>query len=196
MIVVDVETTGLSSKYHAMVSIGAVDFENPHRQFSDECQAWEGAVISPQALEVNGFTIEAVKDINKKPLKDMMQAFVAWISESEDQTIAGQNPSFDYSFLRSAVERTGLTWYPPRRLIDLHALCYAHHLKRGIKPPLKEHGSAVWSDYIMEYVGIPTEPKPHVALNGAKWEAEAFHRLIHGRNLLSEFTQYPLPQYL
>jgi DNA polymerase III epsilon subunit-like protein len=196
MIVIDVETTGLSSRYHAMVSIGAVDFANPDRQFSDECQAWEGAEISPQALEVNGFTLEAVKDISKKPLKELMQAFIAWVGESEDQTIAGQNPSFDYSFLRSSAERCGLAWYPSRRTIDLHALCYTHHYKRGIKPPLKDHGSAVWSDYVMEYVGLPTEPRPHIAINGSRWEAEAFSRLIHGKSLLPEFSQYPLPGYL
>jgi hypothetical protein len=52
------------------------------------------------------------------------------------------------------------------------------------------------ADTTLKYVGIPPEPKPHHALNGAKYEAEAFSRLIYGKNLLHEFAQFAVPEYL
>jgi hypothetical protein len=45
----------------------------------------------------------------------------------------------------------------------------------------------------MQYVGIPPEPKPHVAINGAIWEYEALHRLIYEKQGLEEFKAYPIP---
>ncbi len=196
MLVIDVETTGINPYRNAMVSIGAVDFENPDRRFFGECQVWEGAEIHPEALAVNGYTEEVLKDLARHTLPELMKAFVEWVEESDDQTIAGQNPNFDYFFLRASARRCNLTWKPHHRTIDLHALAYTHLLKRGLKPPLKGHGSMVWSDYIMEYVGLPAEPKPHIASNGASWEAEAFARFIYGENRLPEFAQYAVPDYL
>jgi len=44
----------------------------------------------------------------------------------------------------------------------------------------------------MKYAGIPSEPKPHVAINGAIWEFEALHRLIKDAPGLKEFKSTPL----
>ena len=40
------------------------------------------------------------------------------------------------------------------------------------------------------------EGKAHNALEDAKLEAECFFRLIYGKNLLPEFKQFPIPDYL
>ena len=45
----------------------------------------------------------------------------------------------------------------------------------------------------MEYVGIPVEPHPHNALNGAKQSTEAISRLLYDKKLLPEFDKYPIP---
>jgi hypothetical protein len=45
----------------------------------------------------------------------------------------------------------------------------------------------------MEYVGIPVEPHPHVGINGAVWEAEAFSRLFYDKPLFEQFKEYPVP---
>lgn len=60
--------------------------------------------------------------------------------------------------------------------------------------PIQNGKSDLDSDKVMKYVGIPTEPRPHKAINGALWETEAFSRLTFGRNCLPEFKQYPLPE--
>ncbi len=69
-------------------------------------------------------------------------------------------------------------------------------LSRNINPPLKKNRTNLRSDIICQYVGISKEPHPHNALNGAKYESEAFSRLIYGKNLLPEFEKFPIPEHL
>ena len=193
MIVVDVETTGVDPDRHSIVSIGAVDFLHPERRFYEECCIWDGAIISDEALVINGYTREEVMDTKKQSLEEILKKFFIWIEESEGHTVMGQNPIFDLSFLDESAEQYHLQLPFPKRSLDLHSICFAHMIKGGLVPPIINKHSAVNSDLIMQYVGIPTEPKPHIALNGALYEAEAFSRLLYDKNLLSEFAEYPLP---
>jgi len=48
----------------------------------------------------------------------------------------------------------------------------------------------------MNYVGLPSEPKPHRAINGAGFEAEALSRLLFGRVIFNEFYNHAIPFYL
>jgi hypothetical protein len=48
----------------------------------------------------------------------------------------------------------------------------------------------------MNYVGLPSEPKPHRAINGARFEAEALSRLLFGRVMFDEFYNHAIPDYL
>ncbi|MEI6480047.1 MAG: 3'-5' exonuclease [bacterium] len=193
MIVVDVETTGVDPDRHSIVSIGAVDFLHPERRFYEECRIWDGAIISDEALAINGYTREEVTDIKKQSLEEILKKFFMWVEESEGHTIMVLHPIFDLSFLDESAERYHLQLPFPKRSLDLHSICFAHMIKGGLIPPIINKHSAVNSDLIMQYVGIPTEPKPHIALNGALYEAEAFSRLLYDKNLLPEFAEYPLP---
>lgn len=193
MIVLDVETTGTESTKHSLVSIGAVDFLNPTRQFYGMCKIWDGAHVMSEALAVNGFTEEEIRDPNKKSDAELVLEFLKWTEESEDHTIAGQNPSFDIGFIKSACLRNNLNFTLSHRSIDQHTTCYGHMIKRGVVPPLKNKRTDLNSDSIMTYVGIPTEPKPHIAINGAVWEAEAFSRLLYDKSLLPQFEKHKIP---
>jgi len=196
MIIIDSETTGIDPAKHSVVSIGAIDFCNPTSQFYQECRMWKGAEILEQALAINGFTPEGVRDLKKKTLENVMREFLKWMETIEDQTIAGENPAFDRDFLKASAEKYSIIWTPGYRTIDLHAICYAHLLKREIKPPIKNKRTNLITDDILNYVGLPAEPRPHNALTGAKMEAEAFSRLIYAKPLLKEFEKHPVPEYL
>lgn len=196
MIVVDVETTGLDPRKHSIVSIGALYFPNPEKQFYQECRIWYGAEISKEALNINGFSEEDIKDPNKKSLEETIKDFLQWTEGIDDVTLAGENPSFDLNFLKSSAERYDIKWPFGHRTVDLHSLCYTHFLKRGLNPPVKNERTDLNLDKILRYVGLPEEPKPHNALTGAKMEAEAFSRLVFGNPLLKEFETYPIPNYL
>lgn len=192
MIVADIEATGIDFHKHSLLSIGAVDFEHPERQFYGECRMWDGANIMSDALAVNGFTKENCIDPRKQTMKELMDSFLVWIEGCEDKTLAGQNPSFDRDFLNDSFSRSSIGWHFSYRTLDLNSMAYMDMIKRGIPVQHKNDRADLSLDTILKYVGLPEEPKPHHGLTGAKLEAEAFSRLLYSKNLLPEFAEYPI----
>lgn len=193
MIVVDIETTGTDPRVHSILSIGAIDFNNPERRFSEECRAFPGAKIEEEATIVNGIGEEEAFNSSKQNDEELVKRFFVWMMESEDHTIAGQNPHFDTGFLEETARRYHLNFSIPKRIVDLHTVVWTHMELNGSKPPVEHNRSGLNSDIIMKYVGIPAEPHPHIALNGALYEAEAFSRLFRNEVLLDEFKEYKIP---
>ena len=195
MIVLDIEASGTDYQKHSIVSIGALDFDNPLNQFYDECRVWDGAHIDKGALEVNGFTEEELYDQSKKTEAEIVRAFIGWTRELSDWTLLGQNPSFDRDFLRAACIRARIDFPFAHRTIDTHTLAYMHMLHHGVPPPFDadKHRTALNLDAILNYTGIPEEPSPHNALTGAMSHAEVASRLLYNRGLLPEFEIYPIP---
>jgi len=195
MIVIDIEASGTEYDTHSIVSIGALDFDNPDNRFYEECKIWDGAHIMEDALAVNGFTEAQITDSNKKPEGEIVLMFLEWSQHMGDRTLAGQNVSFDRDYLKAACEREGISWDLAHRTIDTHSLCYMHMVKRGLTPPVDaEHRrSALNLDAVLNYCGISDEPEPHNALTGALSHAEVISRLLYDRKLLPEFTQFEIP---
>lgn len=194
MLVVDVEATGIEPWKHSMVSVGALDLKNPTNRFYEECRVWDGAHIMDEAMAVNGFTREQILDPKKQSEADLIHAFLHWSDGLEERTLAGQNVSFDRDFLKHAAERAGHTEWPfAFRTIDTHTLAYMHMIEHGIQPPVSMRRSALNLDAVLNYCGIPEEPRPHNALTGALSHAEVISRLLYGRKLLPEFNQYDIP---
>ena len=195
MLVLDIEASGLSYEKNSIVSLGALDLENPTNRFYAECRVWDGSHIEEEALEVNGFTREEILDVNKMSEAELIRNFQDWSKDLHNRTMAGQNVSFDRDFLKAASVRENLAWDLAHRTIDTHSLCYMHMVRSGVLPPIDpEHRrSALNLDAILHYCGIPDEPKPHNALTGALSHAEIISRLLYGRKLLPEFNQYEIP---
>jgi len=194
MIAVDVEASGTEYHKHSIVSIGALDFDNPANTFYEECRIWDGAHIMDEALEVCGFTKEEVTDPSKKSEAEVVRAFLAWGMDIDNRTLVGQNISFDRDFIKAAAERAGENYTLPYRTIDTHTLAYMHMVKRGLTPPFdkEKHRTALNLDAVLNYVGIPEEPTPHNALTGAFSHAEVTSRLLYDKQLLENFRQYPI----
>ncbi len=194
MLVVDVEASGLDASKHSIVSVGALDLANPTNRFYEECRIWDGGHIMDESLGVNGFTRAQITDSKKQSEADLIHAFLHWSESVPERTLAGQNVSFDRDFLRNAAERAGHTDWPfAYRTIDTHTLCYMHMIEHGLQPPEKHRRSALNLDAVLNYVGIPDEPAPHNALTGALSHAEVISRLLYGRKLLPEFSQFEIP---
>ncbi|MBI2610433.1 3'-5' exonuclease [Candidatus Kaiserbacteria bacterium] len=196
MLVVDVEASGTEAHKHSIVSVGALDFENPQSRFYEECRVWDGAHIMDEALAICGFTREQITDPKKQSESDLIHGFLRWAENVSERTLAAQNVSFDRDFLKAAAERAGHTDWPfSYRTVDIHSLAYMHMVTHGLRPPIdreKRH-SSLDLDQVLVYCGIPTEPMPHNALTGALSHAEVISRLLYGRKLLPEFTQFPIP---
>jgi DNA polymerase III epsilon subunit-like protein len=195
MIIIDIEASGVDYKKHSIVSIGALDFSNPTNRFYGECRIWPGAHIMDEALKVNGFTKDQITDPNKKSEAELVQEFMEWSQHMSDRTLTGQNVSFDRDILKSACDRANLPWDFAHRTIDTHTLCFMHMIKRGLTPPFdpQHRRSALNLDTILNYCGIPEEPKPHNALTGAMSHTEVTSRLLHDKKLLPEFSQFEIP---
>ncbi len=194
MLIVDVEASGTEAHKHSIVSIGALDFDNPKNQFYMECRVWDGAHIMDEALAVCGFTREQITDKSKPAEAELVKEFLHWSESVDERTMAGQNPSFDRDFLKYAAERAGHTDWPfAHRKIYTHTLAYMHMINHGIRPPVKYRRSALNLDAVLNYCGIPEEPSPHNALTGALSHAEVIARLLYGRKLLPEFMEFDIP---
>jgi DNA polymerase III epsilon subunit-like protein len=196
MLIVDVEASGTNYDKHSIVSVGAIDLDNPTRQLYEECRIWDGAHIDDGAMAVNGFTTEQITDPSKQTEADLVHKFIAFAEPMADRTFAGQNVSFDRDMLKYAAARAGHTDWPfAYRTIDVHTLAWMHMVKRGLTPPVdaEKHRSALDLDAVLNYCGIPMEPTPHNALTGAKSHAEVISRLLNNKKLLPEFDQYDLP---
>lgn len=193
MIIVDIETTGLNFIKNGIASIGAVELEHPEREFYGECRIEDDVEVSDDALKINGYTTADLYDPSKQSEQELIEQFFEWAMGAEEHTVGAQNPAFDVGFLQSTAMKHHVNFPLAHRSFDMHSMCYLHMVQRGESPPVKKGRSALNSDAIMRYVGIPEEPKPHIAINGAKYEAEAFSRLLHGKTLLNEFASYPIP---
>ncbi len=195
MIVIDVEASGTNYEKHSMVSLGALDFDNPDNRFYMECRIWDGAHIDDGALAVTGFTEAEITDSAKASEGELVRSFLEWSQHMGDRTLAGQNVSFDRDFVKAACGREKIAWDLAYRTIDTHTLCHMHMVKRGLVPPVNaEHRrSALDLDAVLNYCGIPSEPEPHNALTGALSHAEVISRLLYGKKLLPEFEQYDIP---
>lgn len=196
MIVVDVESSGVSYEKNSIIAVGAIDIDNPSNRFYQECHIWDGAHINAEASAIHGMSDEQIRDKNKPSEADTVHAFIAWAMQLPERTLAGQNVSFDRDFLRAATERAGHTNWPfAHRTIDTHTLCYMHMVKAGHTPPIDpvHHRSALNLDAVLNYCGIPDEPDPHNALTGAMCHAEVIARLLYDKKLLPEFSQFEIP---
>lgn len=195
MLILDIEASGLNREKHSIVSLGALDLENPSNRFYAECRVWEGAHIDDDALEVNGFTKEEILDPNKMTEAELIRNFMDWSKDIHNRTMGGQNVSFDRDMTREAAKRAHLDWNFAHRTIDSHTLAWMHMIKRGLTPPLDEvhHRSALDLDAVLVYCGIPEEPTPHNALTGALCHAEVISRLLYNKKLLPEFEHLEIP---
>jgi DNA polymerase III epsilon subunit-like protein len=195
MIVIDIEASGTNYDKHSIVSLGALDIENPTNRFYAECRIWDGAHIDPGALAVCGFTEAEITDHNKMTEEELVRNFMGWSKDFADKTFAGQNVSFDRDMCKAAMHRAHLDWTFAYRTLDTHTLCWMHMVKRGITVPIdaEHHRSALNLDAVLNYCGIADEPDPHNALTGALSHAEVISRLLYDKKLLPEFEQYDIP---
>jgi len=197
MIVIDIECSGLDPVQNGLLSIGAIDFLHPSVTFYGECRLRTGEKVNPVASEINGFTSEDAHDPSKMSTRELLIKFRDWLERRPVKVIAGLHVgAFDSQFLNAKAKQIKVGLYVHYRSIDLHSIAYAKMLQIGKVIPLTDGWSVMDTDFIHPFCGLPTEPRPHHALAGAKWEAESLSRLIYGKGLLKSFANYPVPKYL
>ncbi len=207
MIALDIETSGVDPERASILSLGALDTEDPTDQFYDECRAWDGAHISDEALAVNGFTREEATDPSKKTEAELIATFVAWalaekpasgganngVPRSRNTTLVSQNSAFDKDFAQAACRRAKIEFPFAHRTLDTHSLVWLHMVERGIEPPVSHNHSGINLTAALAYCGLPPEQKPHNALTGAFAHAEILSRIAYNKKMLPEYLSYEIP---
>lgn len=136
MIVIDIETSGLDPVKHSILSIGAIDMNNPTNKFYGECQCEPGKVVDEKALRINGFSQGDLMNQNKITVKELLQDFIHWTEAISDKTLAGHNiGQFDLQFLNEVCRKYKLKSSWAHRIFDLHTLSYSHLVASGKEIP-------------------------------------------------------------
>lgn len=198
MIVIDWEFSGLDHKKHWLLSLWAVDLNNPENQFYDEARLEEWMTFTEEALKVNGFKEKDLYDTSKQSIAEMIIKFDTWLKTCwNPQILIGQNPKSDIDFLVESYKLADLEYPLGHRSLDTHSIVFMKHLQLW-KEILIERGMyKINLDESLRFVWIKWgEPRPHNALTGAKCEAEVISRVIYGKKLLPEFEDIELPVYL
>lgn len=176
MIILDIETSGVSPQENGVLSLGAVDSRSD-AEFYMECKLRHGAIAHPRALEINGFSDEEIRDHRKPTDIEVYEKFLWWTEEIKNHygytkpiVLAGHNIGhFDILFLEEIHTRSEMQQlkFPfPYRTVDLHSLAYGRF------------GESLSHEEICIKLGLQPEPKPHHALYGARSEKEAIKLLL------------------
>lgn len=189
MVSIDCEMTGLDYEGCAIISFGAVDLSSPERKIYVEMRPFDGAIIQEEGLAINGFTEEQVKALPLSQKAGLLQ-IKDFLDSSSERNVVGQNVATDIYFLNKAFEREGIDCKIPYRALDLHSMICAKLILSKQIIPVEEKKSTLNLDSLLNMAGIPDEPKPHNALTGALSAAEVYFRLIEGRVVLPEFSQF------
>ena len=191
MISIDCEMTGLNFYSCAVISIGAIDLTNPERRLYIEMKPFDNVLLEEEGLAVNGFTKEKL-DALTVTQKEGFTILKQFLDESSERTVVGQNVATDIYFLNTGFLREGVECRIPYRAFDLHSAVSAKLLLNKQPLPMEERKSTLNLDALLNMSGIPSEPTPHNALTGALSAAEVYFRLIEGRAVLEEFSQFPM----
>ena len=195
--VLDVETTGVNPERCAILSIGIVSYGEKLDEFYREYYPFDGAEVVEESMRVNGLDIDNIERGRVNDPENVVDDVRSFLKSNRCNVTAGQNPSFDRNFVNAYAERYGSDFRLPIWMLDMHSACMAYMLEKGIDIPRKPDGGLFLSaDKIFEFAGLGAEPKPHNALNGARYEFEALCRIIYGKSVLPQFSDRPVPEEL
>jgi len=142
IIYVDTETTGISTRSNALIQVaGTISADGKTEDFNFTMKPWEGAVIDPGAMKVNGITnFESLptEDVVFKEFLALLGRHVNRYDHNDKFQIIGYNIEFDVDFLRAWFKRnqddffSSWFWNPS---LDVMTLAAWHLI--GARPDLK-----------------------------------------------------------
>ena len=101
-VVLDLETTGLSSKYDRIIEFGAVKVEHGIQTSSLDILINPGVRIPDKIVEITDITNEMVA--NEPSIEEVMPQILEYL---KDAILVTHNANFDFSFLQETLKRLG-----------------------------------------------------------------------------------------
>jgi oligoribonuclease (3'-5' exoribonuclease) len=129
MVILDIETTGLDPIKNSMIELGAVITDENLTSITDMVtyvKLRENTVINKSAMEVNQINLNSqAYGLFAIDPRIAVFGFNSWVlsnCEGGKPFVAGWNPSFDVSFMRSYYKEYGLEWPFHYRMLDVQSI--------------------------------------------------------------------------
>jgi len=200
MIVLDIETSGLDNVKCGIWQIGAIDLDT-NEEFLEEAKIDEEDLIldsriAKPVLEVIGKKEENLRDDAKQSQKQLLINFFNWCKGRKLKNCLCQNPQFDLGFIWIKARKYGLEIPLHHRAYDLHSIASLKYFQLNNEFLVKDDHSDMGLKNILNFCGMQDNRGVHNALEDCKLTAECFLRITYGKNLLPEYTKFPIPEYL
>jgi len=165
----DLETTGDVFTKHEILEIGLVVADQKTLEIIGELNVkikpLHPEIFVPAAIAKNGYRPEDWKEAIL--LKEAIEQYAI---KTGGTIFFAFNATFDWGFINQAFEQTGVKDRMDYHRFDVMSMAY---LK------LKDKGIEKWRlSTIAKYFGIPEEPMPHQAINGAHIVFEVYKKLL------------------
>lgn len=207
MIVVDIETSGADMNKCGIWQIGAVDLANPENTFLEEARLEDDLIL----FDLNGNKIATeelfgkseaeLRNKDKESERELIEKFFKWCSKIKDNTIVSHHPQFDFAFIQIKAFKYGMKLPMDYKCFDTHSIAQLKYLEvKGSMAMKIDFRGKILSDMglknLLSFVGMIDDRKEHNALEDARLTAEAFSRLVYGKNLLEDYKEFEIPEYL
>lgn len=213
MIVLDIESSGIDTGRCGIWQIGSIDLNNPKNYFLKEARIDDEDMVMQGALELTGKTEKELRDHKKQSQKQLILDYLNWRETCEEKITMGQNVGWDLNFIQNKCLKYDIMdkfrKSTGQRGMDLQTIAQTKYKELYGKYLLKENGNSDMNLFgVLNFCGIPDQRKQvddgrvskegtvHSALEDCKLEGECFYRLIYGKNLFSEYSQYEIPEVL
>ena len=194
-IVLDIETSGLDKTRCGVWQIGAIDL-NDKKKFLQEGRIDDNDFVEEDALKVIGKTEEELRDKNKQSQKKLLKEFFKWIEARQVKNFLCQNPQFDLTFIEIKAKEYGLEMPFKYKCFDLHTISQIVYHKIYGRFLFEKNSSKMNLGNILEFVGMKDNRQAHNALEDAKLTSECFWRLMYGKKLFPEYSEFKISEEL
>lgn len=160
-VVIDLETTGLSSMEDEIIELAALRVVDDVIVDSFSSLVCPAEPLSPDITHLTGITQDMLLR-EGKPLRDVLPGFLRFIGED---TVIAHNAAFDYAFLRCACQDCGLPLLS-NRCVDTLALA---------RQKLQSAPGYTLRD-LAAYLGLPFE-SPHRSLHDCRFTKALYDTL-------------------
>lgn len=203
----DFETSGLDLVDCGVWQIGAVDLDTME-EFLEEARIDNEDLVEKGALVVTGKTEAELRDKNKQSQKVLFEKFVAWLEGRKIKNFICQNPQADVGWFRFRLNKYNLKNPFHHRAFDLHSIAQTRYNEIKGNLLIDEDHSSMNLPNVLKFCGLKDprklvvdekeikKGKPHNALEDSKLTAECFSRLVYGKKLFDEYSEFEIPDYL
>ena len=167
--ITDLETTGLDFAIHEIIDIGLLVVDSVTLQVTNKLdirvKPTHLDTATEEAMRINGYN-----ETDWKDAVSLEEAMKLYAEKTPTAIFLAHNVTFDWSFINEAFRSTKV-----KNLMDYHRLDL-YTISWFLLKSTKIKGFNL--NKIANFLGIPEEPMPHRAINGATTAYEVFKKLV------------------